>query len=653
MDTIRSQADGDRPGGDDPHRDGGPVGVDVLDRAAAEIAALEASASARALLAEVLAATLAAFTLTRSTRDPLPDTAPRSAEEALAVVAGLDHLRSSLAALDANWQVRAEQRITQDDRVRGVPAERQGKGANQEIALARQVSPSSNSFSLAAARRLVRQLPGTTSALRRGRLTPQQASTISTTLDGADAETCARIDRMIAEDPETLRGKGVKRVASDVREMIQHLEPDGSRDRAERAARRRHVTMTPLADGMARIGAVVPGPDAVALMTALQQRAESLRAAGSRTPGRALEADLLVDAVLGAHEAGWDLVAAPEETAAERDGQESAAVAAESPSADGSSTGSILVETERAPGAGLEVVSTGDSGAASAADPATSAEDLTPAPGTSATATPEPGPLRPRPRPTLQIGIVITDTALLGREDEHESARLDGFGGIPAHVITDTLRGHPPGRITPGPDDPLGEHPDQRISAFYRRLYTSPRTGELIGMESRARAFPAGLATLIRWRDVTCATPWCNAVIRQIDHVLPHHRGGGTTFENGQGLCARCNQAKEHGTWRIVPLRGGRGSADDVPEGALPTEGALPPDGSLPPQGSGREWSSPHGAVGISLPRPLFAPRPPEIAGDTEEEGTSEEGTPSADGDAPAEGATADPLRPGDERTAG
>src|SRR5699024_8002025 len=90
-------------------------------------------------------------------------------------------------------------------------------------------------------------------------------------------------------------GKGYKRLQSDIRDLVQKLEPETSRERAERAARSRHVTMTPLADGMARVSAVLRGIDAVALMHSLRTRAESLRASGAKDSPTALEADLLVD----------------------------------------------------------------------------------------------------------------------------------------------------------------------------------------------------------------------------------------------------------------------------------------------------------------------------------------------------------------------
>jgi hypothetical protein len=302
-------------------------------------------------------------------------------------------------------------------------------------------------------------------------------------------------------------------------------------------------------------------------MQTLEARSASRRAAGARTPARALEADLLVDAVLRAG-------------------------------------------------------ATGDA------------------------------PAAPTPRPRLDLGVVITDTALLERGDESECALLEGYGSIPAHVITDTLQGRPPGTVVDRPDqarprapgpasDPTrgegagtgtgagagagnmleapGEHPDHEAAAVFRRLYRSPSSRELVAMESRARAFPVGLARLIRLRDVTCRTPWCNAVIRQIDHVLPHHRGGPTSVENGQGLCVRCNLAKELGTWEVIPL-------DEVPSEEAPLdvgpmdeesadEGPLKEEPAGPDRSGGHRWTSPHGAVGYSSPPRVGPPFLPAADG--------------------------------------
>ncbi|MEB7448875.1 HNH endonuclease, partial [Arthrobacter koreensis] len=157
-----------------------------------------------------------------------------------------------------------------------------------------------------------------------------------------------------------------------------------------------------------------------------------------------------------------------------------------------------------------------------------------------------------------------------------------------------------------GAGAPASPPPDeQRTRVTLRRLYLDPVSGELTAMESKARAFPAGLARMIRTRDQTCRTPWCDAPIRHIDHIEPHAEGGRTSYTNGQGLCEACNQAKEAPGWSAVTVRT---TAPDSPARieAVETEAARPatvgPAGSRPatPKPTGPRMAAappaPHGA---------------------------------------------------------
>lgn len=481
----------------------GRVAGDALARVLERTAALPESGVVRNVVAEVVARTLAAFTATLSVIDPVPDTAPGSPQEALAVVAGIEQLRAGIAALDASWQVTTENRIREADASRDVHEKEQGRAAANEVALARRISPSSSSMSLASARRLVAQMPATYQQLAEGRLPERNVQAITRALDNAAPETCALIDQWIEEDPTRLEGLGTRRTGQLVREMSQSLDPGDSRARAERAARTRNVTMEPVGDGMARISATLRALDAAAVMKNLATAAGARKMAGARDSFGALQADQLVAAVLGrAVEARADLAAS-----------------------------------------GIR----------------------------------------------LDVGVVITDRALLGCADEAEHARIEGYGPVSAHIIADTLRGHPPGTITPATDAPhTVEHPDTATASVFRRLYSHPVTGELVAMESSARAFPVGLGRMIRWRDQTCRTPWCNAQIRHLDHVTGHARGGATSYDNGQGLCARCNYLKEHGQWSVA--------TSDAPSPGV--------------RATAIAWTSPHGARGTS-PAPRSEPAPP------------------------------------------
>ena len=161
----------------------------------------------------------------------------------------------------------------------------------------------------------------------------------------------------------------------------------------------------------------------------------------------------------------------------------------------------------------------------------------------------------PRPgTPDVDVRLVMTDRALLAGDDE--PARLEGYGPVPAgwarDLVVSTL--------------------DEGARVLVRRLLIDPE-GALVAMESRARVAPQGLASLIRTRDGgTCRTPWCDAPIRHVDHVVPHARGGPTREANLQGLCEACNQTKESPGWRAAVREGppGRSRVHEV-ETTTPT----------------------------------------------------------------------------------
>ncbi|MBC9733480.1 HNH endonuclease [Nocardioides sp. zg-578] len=134
--------------------------------------------------------------------------------------------------------------------------------------------------------------------------------------------------------------------------------------------------------------------------------------------------------------------------------------------------------------------------------------------------------------PRIELGLVMSDQTVFGSADE--PAHVDGFGWVPAELGLEVLAG----ALAPGEE------------VWLRRLYASPRTGELVAMDSRARAFPRGLRRFIRLRDQVCRTPWCGAPIRHHDHAVPVAAGGPTTAGNAQGLCEACNHAKQAPGWQ-------------------------------------------------------------------------------------------------------
>lgn len=130
------------------------------------------------------------------------------------------------------------------------------------------------------------------------------------------------------------------------------------------------------------------------------------------------------------------------------------------------------------------------------------------------------------------VHLVMSDASLL--TGSHEPAHLRGFGPIPASVAR---------RL-------VGQAPE--VLSWVRALYTARSGDSLVAMESRRRLFPRALATFIHLRDRTCRTPFCDAPIRHVDHVVPWSEGGETSATNAQGLCEACNHAKQAAGWRQV-----------------------------------------------------------------------------------------------------
>jgi hypothetical protein len=142
----------------------------------------------------------------------------------------------------------------------------------------------------------------------------------------------------------------------------------------------------------------------------------------------------------------------------------------------------------------------------------------------------------------VEIHLIMTDQSLLtpnqagGAGGPEEPAVLDGYGPIPAGLARALAL------------------EQQAAPVWLRRLFTDPQSGQLIAMETRRREFTPAQRRLLRLRDQTCRTPWCDAPIRHADHILPAENGGPTSIDNGQGYCQTCNHAKQAPDWTTTPV---------------------------------------------------------------------------------------------------
>jgi hypothetical protein len=210
----------------------------------------------------------------------------------------------------------------------------------------------------------------------------------------------------------------------------------------------------------------------------------------------------------------------------------------------------------------------------------------------------------------INLNLVMTDRTLF--QGDPEPARLEGYGIVPAEWARALLAEEPSGF-----ED---QHHRSEFTVLLRRLYTAPGSGELLTMDSKARLFPQRLRRFIHIRDNTCRTPYCDAPIRHIDHVIPWHRKAAQTSEMGLVF------AKPATTPRKIRA----GTPRACPVACTHFRSALPPGIATNPKHHRCRGTSPHaseaeakapsitrGLQQISLPSPRGwrLSRPPALPG--------------------------------------
>ncbi|WP_298798613.1 DUF222 domain-containing protein [Pseudonocardia sp. 73-21] len=152
----------------------------------------------------------------------------------------------------------------------------------------------------------------------------------------------------------------------------------------------------------------------------------------------------------------------------------------------------------------------------------------------------------------VEIGIVMPLESLLD-PDDGGSAEIVGHGPIPAGIARDLLAS------TEG-------------KLWWRRLFTAPAGGPLVGCDPRRRRFDGVLAHLITIRDGgRCRDPFCDAPIRHLDHIDRRRAGGPTGFANGRGTCARGNYVREVPGWHVEVIDDGLGQLPHTVRTTTPT----------------------------------------------------------------------------------
>lgn len=192
----------------------------------------------------------------------------------------------------------------------------------------------------------------------------------------------------------------------------------------------------------------------------------------------------------------------------------------------------------------------------------------------------------------VTINLLVSDQTLLAN------------GNRPGVVV----EGMPAGAgVVPAPvARNLVAHGIDAGAAWLRAIYVAPG-GRLVASTSKARFHPQGMADLLRAREQgVCATAWCDAPVRHVDHVTPHAEGGATSLDNGQGLCVRCNHAKQSPGWtQSTTESNGRHAVETV----TPTGHGydfVAPEPPEPIREKPPAWTP---AAGMTVPRDGHVPR--------------------------------------------
>jgi Domain of unknown function (DUF222) len=311
--------------------------------------------------------------------------------------------------------------------------------AADEIAVELQLTRVAANTRLALAQTLTDRLPATLAALGRGEIDLRKAQAVSEetwtlTDEQAQAVEARVLHRAADRDVSTISWW-----RATLRRQVIRIDPVGADRRHEQRTADRRVVLTPLADGMAELSALLPAPEGQAIYARLDALARRAKTTGDDRSMDQRRADCLIDLLLNDHRPG---------------------------------------------GAGGM---------------------------------------------TAQVRVTVAASTLLGLDKL--PAELAGYGPIGA------------------------QHARELASqGTWRRLLTDPVSGTLLDYGRSTYRPPTALADHVRARDQYCIFPGCRQPAEKcdLDHGIPHGKGGSTAEENLGPQCRHHHNAKTHGGWTVT-----------------------------------------------------------------------------------------------------
>ena len=492
-------------------------------------------------------------------------------------IGALERLKAACAAAQARLTHTFAVSQTAAGAARKQSAETTRRSIAAQVALTRHDSRFHGQRHVATAFALVDEMPETLSALRRGDTTERRARIVLEQFACLTPADRRHADTVIGGDLPRL---GDRTAQSRAAAIAYRLDPEAVMGKIRGAVKDRHISLRPAPDTMTRLSALLPVAYGVAVYAALSKSADSTIATGDGRARGQIMADELVSRVTAQVVTGCDSYGAPHHGAPQHGAPQHSAPQHSAPQHGDDITGSNTRPqsdssddaTNRA-NANRANANPANANPANANPANANRANANPANANRANADPananranaDPANADPRAdgtgdlssissdfaEPTafaapevnslsgcgcarsggLQLNLIMTDRTLFG---DDEPAHLVGHGPIPGPLARALVIGNA----------------DAATKTWVRRLYTDPTGTQLMAMDSRQRLFPATAQKFLILRDQTCRTPWCDAPIRQIDHLIPFASGGPTHTGNGQGLCQACNLHKQASGWR-------------------------------------------------------------------------------------------------------
>lgn len=202
---------------------------------------------------------------------------PVAPQEILAAIRSLETLKCAAAGAQARLTVAYDDLLRASDEACGIPESRRGRAVVSDVAAARRESPSRGRQHVGMARALL-EMPNCAYALSAGQISEWKAHLLVRETAVLTVEQRVAVDLSLADTMVTCPDKVLGQQA---RSLAYALDPAAFVKLHHRAVNERRVTIRAASDAMVHVSAMLPLVQGIAVVKALQDRADRVLAGGA------------------------------------------------------------------------------------------------------------------------------------------------------------------------------------------------------------------------------------------------------------------------------------------------------------------------------------------------------------------------------------